>query len=285
METRRFGRTGHMSTIAILGAFAFSAATQAETDAAMERVVAAGANHIDVAPSYGEAEARLGPWLARERARFFLGCKTTERTRAGAAAELRRSLARLQVAAFDLYQLHAVNTLAELDAATQPGGALEALVEARAAGLTRFLGITGHGPQSPAVFREALRRFDFDSVLFPISYGLYSDAAYRREAEALLGECRARDVGVMAIKAIAREPWGAGPQSHTTWYRPLDRPEAIQPAVDFTLSQPGVTGLCTAGDVRLLVMTLEACERHQPLPPAEQAALVASGAGIAPIFA
>jgi aryl-alcohol dehydrogenase-like predicted oxidoreductase len=92
VETRRLGRTGHESTVAIFGAAALWAVSQAEADAAMERVIAAGVNHIDVAPSYGLAEERLGPWIERERDRFFLGCKTMERTRVGAAAELRRSL-------------------------------------------------------------------------------------------------------------------------------------------------------------------------------------------------
>ena len=131
MEKRRFGCTNHMSTVAIFGAAAFYQVTQTEADTAMERVIAAGINHIDVAPSYGLAEERLGPWLARERDRFFLGCKTQERTKAGAAAELRRSLERLQVDTFDLYQLHAVNSLEELDQVIAPGGALEAILEAR----------------------------------------------------------------------------------------------------------------------------------------------------------
>ena len=79
MQKRRFGRTGHMSTVAIFGAAALSRVTQAEADTAMEQVIAAGVNHIDVAPSYGEAELRLGPWMPKVRDQFFLGCKTMER--------------------------------------------------------------------------------------------------------------------------------------------------------------------------------------------------------------
>jgi aryl-alcohol dehydrogenase-like predicted oxidoreductase len=284
METRRFGRTGHMSTVAILGAAAFSKSTQAETDTAVERAIAAGVNHIDVAPSYGWAEERLGPWLARERERFFLGCKTTERTRAGAAEELRGSLKRLQVERFDLYQMHAVTTMDELDKVTARGGSLEAAVEAREQGLTRYIGITGHGFESPVVFLEALRRFDFDSVLFPVNFVQYANPAYRQPAEALLRECQARDVGVMAIKAITRSPWNGRDQAYNTWYEPFDQPAQVQRAVDFALSQP-VTGLCTAGDVRLLPLMLDACERFTPMPPAEQAALVATAASFEPLFA
>lgn len=284
METRRFGRTGHMSTVAILGAAAFSQSSQAETDAAMEQALAAGVNHIDVAPSYGWAEDRLGPWLARERGRFFLGCKTTQRSREGAAAELRASLKRLKVERFDLYQLHAVTTLDELDKVTAPGGALEAAIEAREQGLTDYIGITGHGFESPVVFLEALRRFEFDSVLFPVNFVQYAQAAYRKPAEELLRTCRARDVGVMAIKAITRSPWNGRPQTFTTWYEPFDEAEAIQRAVNFALSQD-VTGLCTAGDTRLLPLFLEACERFTPLSEEEQAQMVAGAGEFEPLFA
>ena len=143
METRRFGRSGHLSTIAIFGAAAFWEISQAEADKVMEMVIEAGINHIDVAPSYGQAELRVGPWMPRERERFFLGCKTQERTRAGAWQEMQKSLKLLQTKSFDLYQLHAVTSMEELDQVTMRGGALEALIEAREAGLTKHLGITG----------------------------------------------------------------------------------------------------------------------------------------------
>jgi aryl-alcohol dehydrogenase-like predicted oxidoreductase len=283
MKTRRFGRTEHASTVAIFGGAAFWEVTQAEADARMEQVIAAGVNHIDVAPSYGVAEERVGPWLARERDRFFLGCKTMERTKAGAADELRRSLERLRVDAFDLYQIHAITTREELDQVTRPGGALEAILDARAEGLTRFIGITGHGLDVPAIFMEALRRFDFDSVLFPINFVLYADPAYRRDTEELLRQCRARDVGTMIIKTVARGPWGDRPKTYTTWYEPFDDPDHIQQSVNFALSQD-VTGLCTAGDVTILPLFLEACERFAPMSAAQQEALIATATEYEPLF-
>lgn len=283
METRRFGRTRHDSTVAIFGAFALSNLEQDPADEVMEEIIAAGVNHIDVAPTYGNAEERLGPWMARERDRFFLGCKTTEREKEGAAAELRQSLARLRVDYFDLYQIHAVTNMEELDAVTRPGGALEAMVEARDAGLTRFIGITGHGLEAPAVFLEALERFDFDSVLFAVNFILYARPDYRENAEALLRVCQERDVGVMAIKAVARGPYGDREPTHNTWYEPFTDPEIIQDAVNFTLSQP-VTGLCTPGDARLLPPVLEACENYLALDQSRQEALIATGATYEPLF-
>ncbi len=283
METRRLGRTGHMSTVAIFGAFAVSQATQREADRVMEAIMVAGVNHIDVAPSYGLAEERLGPWLARERERFFLGCKTTERTKEGAATEMRRSLDQLQVDRFDLYQLHAVTTFKELDQVTQAGGALEAIIEGREAGLTDYIGITGHGVEAPAVFLEALRRFDFDTVLFPINFVMYANPDYRKDAEDLLQICHEKEVGTMIIKSIARGPWGEQPKRYNTWYWPFTDAQSIQRAINFVLSQE-VTGLCTVGDASILTDVLLACENFTPLNAVEQEALIGSAGKYQPLF-
>ena len=284
METRRFGRTGHESTVAIFGAAALWEVDQDEADAVMEQVIAAGGNHIDVAPSYGIAEERVGPWLARERDRFFVGCKTMERSKAGAALELRQSLERLQIDHFDLYQLHAITSIQELDEVTRTGGALEAVIEARRAGLTRYIGITGHGVDSPAVFIEALRRFDFDSVLFPLNFVQYANTTYRQNSEELLRQCRARDVGAMIIKSITEGPWGEQIKTHNTWYQPFTDAEHVQQAVNFVLSQD-VTGLCTVGDTRLLPLVLRACDNYTALSESEQAALIATAEAYEPLFA
>jgi aryl-alcohol dehydrogenase-like predicted oxidoreductase len=285
MERRRFGRTGHESSVAIFGAAAFWEVDQATADATMERVLEAGVNHIDVAPQYGLAEERLGSWLEPHRDGFFVGCKTMERTRVGADAELRRSLARLRTDHLDLYQLHAVTTLEELDAVTGPGGALETLLEARESGLVRWLGITGHGVDAPAIFLEALRRFPFDSVLFPLNFVQMGNPAYRRDAEELLVRCRELDVGTMIIKSITRGPWAEHPETRTTWYRPFESPADIQRAVDFVLSHD-VTGICTVGDVDLLPRVLDACERFTRMDEVTRDDLIAEGAArYAPLFA
>ena len=156
MKKRRFGRTDHMSTVAVFGAVALGRIEQALADQVIQQMINAGVNHIDIAPSYGEAELCLGPWMPRIRENFFLGCKTMERTKAGLTRECHESLERLRVDQFDLYQLHAITTMAELDQCTGKGGALEGAIEMRAQGLTRFIGITGHGMHTPQIFIEAL---------------------------------------------------------------------------------------------------------------------------------
>ena len=295
MEKRRLGRTGHLSTVAIFGSAALSSSTQAEADAVMEQVIRAGVNHIDVAPLYGLAEQRVGPWMPRERSRFFLGCKTRERTRQAAADQLRRSLEILQTNRFDLYQFHDVTSIADLDEVTAPGGALEAVVAARREGLTRFVGLCGHGWQMPKVILEALRRFDFDTVLFPMNRVLMANPDYRREAEEVLRQCRVRDVGVMIIKSMARESWPAAGQRQTyaakdgqektynTWYRPFDDAPGIQDSANFVLSHE-VTGLVTSAEPSIVPLILNACERFSPLSAPQREAIVATAGQYNAVF-
>jgi len=283
METRRFGRTGHLSTVAIFGAAAFGKISQADADKVMEMVIEAGINHIDIAPSYGEAELRVGPWMPRERGRFFLGCKTTERTRDGAWKEMQESLVRLQTDTFDLYQCHAVNTMEELDSLFAKGGAMETMIEAREKRLTKYIGITGHGFDAPRIYLEALRRFDFDSILFPLNFVQMANPEYRKHAEDLISTCKAKDVGTMIIKSITKGPWGEKAHTATTWYEPFDQMDEIQRAVNYALSHE-ITGLCTAGDTRILPMMLKACENFSPLSKEEGEGMAKAGDQFEPLF-
>lgn len=283
METRRYGRTGHMSTVAVFGAAAFMQISQEDANKVMELIIEAGINHIDVAPSYGQAEIRIGPWMPRERGRFFLGCKTLERTKEGAWKEMQQSLKHLQTEAFDLYQCHAVTTMEELDAITMKGGALEAFVEARQEGLTKFIGITGHGADAPKIYLEALRRFDFDTVMFPLNFVQMGDPTFRQNAEELIATCKARDVGTLIIKSVTKAPWGERPHTATTWYEPFDKSDEIQRAVNFVLSHE-VSGLCTAGDTRVLPLVIKACENFSRLNKAEMAEMIESGKQYEPLF-
>jgi predicted aldo/keto reductase-like oxidoreductase len=284
MQKRRFGRTGHQSTVAIFGGAGLGSVTQQVADRAMEQVIAAGVNHIDIAPSYGHAESVVGPWMVQERKRFFLGCKTTERTEKGAWDELQRSLERLHTDHFDLFQIHAITSIEQLNQVLAPGSVIDAILKAREQRLTKYIGITGHGQNSPAVFMEALRRFDFDTILFPINFVQYAIPKYRRDAEALVAECKKRDVGTMIIKAVGKGVWRDQPRTATTWYEPFEDAEHIQQGVNFALSLD-VTGLCTAGDVNVLPLFLEACENFTPLNEAEQEALIATAPQFESVFA
>jgi aryl-alcohol dehydrogenase-like predicted oxidoreductase len=262
VQQRRLGRLGHMSSVLVYGAAALAAVDQATADRSVQLALDADINHFDVAASYGEAELRLGPWMARLRDRVFLATKAERRDRDGAWAQINQSLERLQTDHVDLIQIHAVGDLADLDRVTGPGGSLEAAARARDEGLAGAIGITGHGHQAPATHREALRRFGFDTVLTPLNYVLSRDLAYRSDYEGLVADVQSRDVALMVIKAVSRRNWPpAAEHRFATWYEPFDDQEQITAAVVWTLSHQEVTAIATPGDVRLLPLVIEAEKR------------------------
>jgi aryl-alcohol dehydrogenase-like predicted oxidoreductase len=270
MQTRRLGRTDHHSSLAILGAAAFWGSDPEVVASSLDLALAAGVNHLDIAPSYGAAEKLVGPLLPAVRSRLFVGCKTGLASAEEARAELESSLSLLGCSSFDLYQLHAVTSVAELDARA---GAVSALLAARDEGLCRFVGITGHGMSTPAAQMEALRRYDLDTVMFPISPRVWGDDSYRESASSLLALCVERDVGVMIIKAASARPKPAESDA-TTWYEPYRTAAEIERGVRFVLSVPGVTAFCTPGDVRLLPMALDAASAFEPMSEDEMTSAV-----------
>jgi aryl-alcohol dehydrogenase-like predicted oxidoreductase len=282
MEQRRLGRTGHASSVAVLGGAAFSRSTPEEAAAPFADALTAGVNHIDIAPRYGIAEAAIGPHLPAVRDTLFVGCKTTRANPDGVRQQLEASLATLQTDHVDLYQLHAVTDRDELD---RRSAAVEAIFRARDEGLTRFVGITGHDLGAPAAHLEALRRYDLDTVMFPIYPRLWADPVYRADAEALLEACQAADVGVMIIKAAARQPWSAtGERTATSWYEPAATSQELQAGIDFALSTPGVHAFCTPGDVALLPRALDAAAHSRPMSAADREAAMRAQADLPLIF-
>ena len=273
MEKRRLGRTGHESTVVTFGTAGIGRVSQEVADRAVEQIIEHGVNHIDIAPTYGEAMERMAPWMPKLRDSMFLGAKTRERTRELAWANIESCMSRLGVESFDLFQLHSVGTMEDLDKVTGSGGALEALVKLRERGLTRWVGITGHGPDAPRVHLEALRRFDFDTVMFPLNATLYRNAEYREHAEELLSVANQRDVGVHTIKMLARGGWGDREREHTTWYDPHREQSEIDRALWWLLSQPMHTAP-SVGDVELLPRALDAAQRFSPLSNDDQEAVV-----------
>lgn len=260
-----FGRTGHSSSRVLLGAAAFWSVPQDEADATIELALTYGINHVDVAASYGDAELRVGSWIKRHGKSFFLATKTGERTKAKARKELLRSLERLQVDQVDLLQLHNLVEPGEWEIALGDGGALEAAIEAREEELVRFIGITGHGLTVPLMHRQALERFDFDSVLLPYSFLMEQNRNYKDNFWDLVHVCRERNVAVQTIKSLVHSPWRDKTQTRSTWYRPLEEQSSIDLAVHWVLGQEGLF-LNSAGDTNLLPKVLDAAERYTVKP-------------------
>jgi len=283
IERRPFGRTGHLSTCTIFGAAALAQVSQADANRTLDLLLEYGVNHIDTAQSYGESERRVGPWLMRHRDQFFLATKTGDRTYQGAKDHLQRSLDLLHTDHVDLWQLHCLVDDAEWQTAMGPGGALEALIEARDQGLVRFLGVTGHGTQTPAFHRRSLERFEFDSILLPYNYAMMQNRDYAAGFRALLDECRERGVAVQTIKGVTRRPWADRPHTHATWYQPFEDQADIDLAAHWVLAQPEVF-LNTAGDIHLLPRILDAASRFAGPPDAQAVQSRMSALAVEPLF-
>jgi len=259
--------------VAVFGAAALWGSDPETADRVFRSVLAAGVNHLDVAPRYGRAQELLGPLIPDVRDRLFVACKTQRSNPDGVRAQMEESLALLHCERFDLYQLHGVTDLAELDARA---GAVQAILRARDEGLCRWVGITGHNLTAPAAHAEALRRYDLDTVMFPVNPRLWADDDYRRDAEALLEEAAGHDVGVMAIKAAAARPWGERTRTAGTWYEPYTATDDVARGVRFALSVPGVHAFCSPGDTEILALALAAAENFVPMDESERAAASAA---------
>jgi len=260
-----FGRTGHLSSRTIFGAAALGRVSQAEADATLDVLLEYGVNHIDTAISYGESELRIGPWMKRYRQEFFLATKLHAREYDSAWDSIRRSLERLQVDQVDLLQLHNVSDEEAWEQVMRPHGPLEALLEAKKQGLTRFIGITGHDTRIAALHLRSLEQADFDAVLLPYSYILMKNRQYAADFDRLLTRCQERNVAVQTIKSLARRPWGDRKPTYSTWYEPLEEQEDIDRTVHWVLGNPDVF-LNTAGDIHLLPKVLDAASRFQTRP-------------------
>ena len=260
-----FGQTGHTSTATIFGGAALGRVTQEEADHIREQLLQYGVNHIDTAASYGDSELRIGPWMEKHRNDFFLATKTGRRTYQEARDEIHKSLERLQVDHVDLLQLHNLTHPDDWDVAMAEGGALEAAVEAKDQGLTRFIGVTGHGLLAAAMHTRSLEKYEFDSVLLPWNYVLYQSERYRQEFEKLLEICKDRGVAVQTIKSITKGPWADKDRTRNTWYEPLEEQEDIDRAVSWILGE-GYIFLNTCSDIHLLPRVLDAASRFEGKP-------------------
>ena len=286
IATQPFGRSGHNSMRTIFGAASLGNVSQEEADRTLEVLLHYGVNHIDVASTYGDAELRIAPWLARYRSQFYLATKADARTAQEAKEELHRSLERMQVDYVDLWQLHSLADPIEWDIALSPGGAIEAAIEGKKQGLIRAIGVTGHGLQIAATHRRSLERFDFDAVLLPYNYITMQNPYYAENFNALLATCQQRNVAVQTIKSIAYKPWMGRKHTHGTWYEPLENQQDIDLAVHYVLKQPGIF-LNTVGDIHLLPKVLDAASRFQEgssEPTDEHMHALVTRLGMEPLF-
>lgn len=279
MDTRRLGKTGERLSVVGFGGIVVNGVEPAEAARLVAEAIDRGINYFDVAPTYGNAEERLGPALAPYRRSVFLACKTQERTAQGAMAELHRSLERLRTDSFDLYQLHAISTMSEVEQVMAPGGAIEALIDAREQGLIRFIGFSAHSDDAAAALLE---RFPFDTMLFPFNWVAWHQGGFGPRA---MAAAQRAGVGILALKALAKRALREGEERSwpKCWYIPVDDPAEAQMALNWTLSLD-VTAAVSPSHAELLWWMCEAAERFCSLSDKEQKQVAARSAKLEPVF-
>lgn len=278
---RALGRTGeHLSIVGFGGIVVMN-----EDPAAAQNIVAEavdrGINYFDVAPSYGNAQERLGPALAPYRNKCFLACKTEGRMKEDSRAQLEESLRLLKTDHLDLYQFHALTKMTDLDKVLGPGGAMETMEAAKKEGKIRFIGFSVHSAETAVA---ALDRYPFDTILFPLNWVLFTQAGFGPQ---ILKKAQEKQVGILALKGMAKTVWGADQkQNHPEpkcWYQPAAFPDEASLGLRWTLGHP-ITAAIPPGDEKYFRLAMDVAQSYKPLEPHEEQALLGGGHGIEPIF-
>ena len=278
---RTLGSTGEQ--LSIIG-FGGIVVMNEETGAASNIVAEAvdrGINYFDVAPSYGNAQERLGPALAPYRKNCFLACKTDGRLKDDSRADLEQSLRLLKTDHVDLYQFHALTKMTDLDKVLGPGGAIETFEAAKKEGKIRFIGFSVHSAETAVA---AMERYHFDTILFPVNWVLFTQAGFGPQ---ILKKAQEKKMGILALKSMAKTVWPADQkQNHPEpkcWYQPAAFPDEASLGLRWTLGHP-VTAAIPPGDERYFRLAMDVAQSYKPLESHEEQALLAGGHGVEPIF-
>jgi aryl-alcohol dehydrogenase-like predicted oxidoreductase len=278
---RKLGRTGEELSIIGFGGIVVMDEQEPQARNIVAEAVDRGINYFDVAPSYGNAQERLGPALAPYRERCFLACKTEGRTREDSRKQLEESLRLLKTDHFDLYQFHALTKMAELDKVLGPGGAMETMEAAKKEGKIRYIGFSVHSQETAVA---AMERYPFDTVLFPLNFVLWTQAGFGPK---ILETAQKKGVGVLCLKSMAKTVWPASEkQNHPDpkcWYQPADFPHQASMGLRWTLNHP-ITAAIPPGDERYFRLAMDVVQNYKPLDGQEEQALLGGAHGVEPIF-
>ncbi len=281
MKRRVLGKTGESLSILGFGGILVMKEEQAHANRLVAEAVDKGINYFDVAPTYGDAEDRLGPALKPFRKDVFLACKTVLRTAAETEKQLHESLNKMQTDFFDLYQFHGFQNLEEAKQALGPGGAVETFVKAKKEGLIRHIGFSVHDVEAGLY---AMEQFPFDTILFPCNFVLYHSGNFGPQ---LRDAAVKQEMGLLALKSMAKTHWPSEPESHSEskcWYEPIADPELAHLAIRFTLSEP-VTSILSPGEEKYFRIALDYLEKgFTPLSEEERNILKQEASRLQPLF-
>jgi aryl-alcohol dehydrogenase-like predicted oxidoreductase len=278
---RTLGKTGErLSIIGFGGIVVMNEETGAANNIVAE-AVDRGINYFDIAPSYGNAQERLGPALAPYRKNCFLACKTEGRMKDDSRKQLEESLRLLKTDHVDLYQFHALTKMTDLDKVLGPGGAMETMEAAKKEGKIRYIGFSVHSAETALA---AMDRYNFDTVLFPVNWVLFTQAGFGPQ---ILIRAQEKQMGILALKGMAKTVWSADQQKNhpepKCWYQPAAFPDEATLGLRWTLGHP-ITAAIPPVDERYFRLAMDVAQNYKPLEAHEEQALLSGGHGVEPIF-
>jgi aryl-alcohol dehydrogenase-like predicted oxidoreductase len=257
---RALGRTGVDVTVLGLGGEGILR-TYGEEDGAyrlINRALDLGINYCESARAYSGSESYYGLALRERRKDIFLTSKSHARTRQGAMTHLHETLAAMKTDHLDLWQVHDVRTDGDVEEIFRSDGAIEAFIEAKEKGLTRFIGVTGH--HDPAVLLRCMERFAFDTVLMPVNPAEQALGGFIRD---VLPMARQKQMGIIGMKVYFRGLAGRLP-----WYR------GMEPFLRYALSQTITNIVIGCDDVSQLEKNAGYARSFHPMTEDETRALV-----------
>lgn len=273
MPTRSFGKTGYKTGILSLGGQATLeiAGKEEESEKIIHRAIDLGINYIDTAAAYGKgvSQMNIGRVMKTRRKEVFLATKTNDRTYDGSMKLLEDSLKKLQTDHLDLWQLHNVQTQAQLDQIFSDTGAVKALEKARSEGIVRFAGITGHF--EPVVLMNAIYRYPFDSILMALNA---ADVHYLSFIRYLLPEAQKMGMAIIGMKVTTRSrmlsSWNPPPpeeQPDTRLRTTKPGTITIREALTYNMSLPVSTTIIGVDNIAQLEENVKIASEFTPLSP------------------
>ncbi len=268
LPKRRLGRTGEKLSVIGFGGIIVSNIDQEEANNRVARAIEQGCNYFDVAPSYGNAQDMLGPALEPYRKDCFLACKTLKRDAAEAKEELTTSLKKMRTDYFDLYQMHAMSSVDDVEQAFGPGGAMETFTKAKKEGLVRFLGFSAHSQEAALL---AMEKFDFDTILMPVNFVCWFQGNF---GPAALARAKEKEMGILALKGLALTgiPEGQQRPYEKAWYVPIEDETIGDLSLRFTFSR-GVTAAIPPGEYKFWDRAVNIAQRSVEITEGEIALL------------
>lgn len=231
--------------------------SQMDANNYVAEAIDAGVNYFDVAPTYSNAEERLGPALKGKRKDIFLACKTEDRTRKGSQALLEKSLKNLQTDYFDLYQLHAVYNLADVEKTFGPNGSFETYVKAKEQGYIKHIGFSAHSTEAALALMEY---FDFDSIMFPFNFVSLIKNDY---GSFVLKKALEKKMGIIGLKSMVLSERQESDviDYPKAWYHPIENLELAAKAVKYTFSK-GVDVIIPPGNIAQFRWAVEIMKQY-----------------------